>query len=181
MSDKEPLEEPLDELYFKWLYSAVADPDEKNLSRSYWKLLAHLYSKRFLYLMERDENRISDARDLRRDFIISEAIPDVPQEWLEMDCSMLELMMVLAHRLEFEGGGEFYDWFWELIENLGLSKFTDRQRAWQPEVDDVLERVNQRTYNPSGVGGFFPLRGKSVDDQRYVELWYQLSQYLNAR
>jgi hypothetical protein len=41
-----------------------------------------------------------------------------------------------------------------------------------------MERCVWRTYEPNGVGGFFPLENPN-EDQREVELWYQMSAYVD--
>jgi hypothetical protein len=40
--------------------------------------------------------------------------------------------------------------------------------------------VIHRYYQPNGHGGFFPLENPQ-DDQRHVELWYQLNEYVMER
>lgn len=90
---------------------------------------------------------------------------------------MLELLIGLSRRLAFEDDGSPRRWFWQLVENLNLAQYTDKERLPIATVDEVLNRVIWRTYNPNGIGGLFPLRNQS-QDQREVELWYQLSAYL---
>lgn len=170
-------EEPLDELFLKWLYSQVADPKIHDPSLTYWKLLRHLYTKEFVWLVPNDDNRLEDGKDLRLEFIHSQGIEDAEIGWIEIGCSVLELMLGLARRLSFEADGEPYYWFWQLVENIGLIRFNDRRMYPRRRVDNILDDVILRQYDADGQGGFFPLRDPP-EDQRQVELWYQLSAYV---
>lgn len=169
--------EPLDELYFTWLYSQVASVEVANPSKTYWRLLKRLYTKEFLWFIDRDDNRSEDGKELRHEFIDDEGLEDVDQHWLDLGCSMLELIIGLSRRLSFEDDGEPRDWFWLLIENLGLEDYNDNAFMPEEEVDEVLNDVIFRTYKRNGRGGLFPLK-RSTEDQRKVEIWYQLSAYI---
>jgi hypothetical protein len=63
-----------------------------------------------------------------------------------------------------------------LLENIGLDSFTDN-RYEEGYVDEVVQRVVFRKYARNGHGGLFPLR-HADEDQRDIEIWYQLSAYL---
>ena len=92
---------------------------------------------------------------------------------------MLELLITLARDLSFQMDGEVRAWFWHLIEVLGLTHCSDRyyDKQAEMEIHEALERVIFRTYEPSGEGGLFPLQHPR-EDQRNVELWYQLNAYI---
>lgn len=169
--------QPLDELYFVWLYSQVADAETQDPSRTYWNLLKHLFTREFVWLVPNDDNRLEDGKDLRREFIAEEGLEHVDQDWIEMGCSVLELMVGLARRLAFEAEGEPHYWFWHLMENIKLHRYSDDRKLPVRRVDEILDRVIFRTYEPDGKGGFFPLKNWH-EDQRTVELWYQLSAYV---
>ena len=172
------MDKPLDELYFVWLYSQVGDPDTKNPSRTYWRLLKQLFTKEFVWIVANDDNRLEDGRDLRREFA-GDNFDNIDPDWLRLGCSMLELLIGLSRRLSFEAEGEPRDWFWHLIENLGLGRFNDRDLD-EKTVDDAMERIIWRTYNHNGSGGLFPLNN-APEDQTRVELWYQLCAYVLER
>lgn len=106
-------------------------------------------------------------------------LEDVDPAWLDLGCSMLEMLIGLSRRLSFEAEGESRDWFWTLINNLAL-RSDDKNPILVEVVDATLERVIWRTYNPDGSGGLFPLR-RAHKNQRKVEIWYQLSAYLLER
>lgn len=171
--------EPLDELYFTWLYSKVASTRYKNPTRTYWSLFRKLFTKEFVWLIPNDDNRVEDGRDLRLEFLSEEGIEDVDPAWLDLGCSMFELLLGLSRRLSFEAEGEPRAWFWLLLENLQLETYNDDliMHLEKDFIDDVLDRVIWRQYDPDGHGGLFPL-SHPKKDQRKVELWYQLSAYI---
>jgi hypothetical protein len=168
---------PLDELYFAWLYRQVADPDITERSLTYWKLLKELFTREFTWSIPNDDNRSEDGKELRQEFMSEESIDDADAEWLELGCSVLELMVGLSRRLAFEAEGEPHYWFWDMMENLGIHNYSDDRRLQRKAIGVILDRVIFRTYKRNGEGGFFPLCAP-VKDQRKVELWYQLSAYV---
>jgi hypothetical protein len=172
------MSEPLDELYFRWLYAQVGPVRLKNPSRTYWSLLKLLHTKEFVWIIPNDDNRLEDGRDLRDEFVYEIRHMDVEPEWMSLGCSMLEMLIGLARRLWFEDDRfQIDEWFWHLMENLGLSNFSDRGGWDEQDVDDILSAVIWRIYEPDGSGGLFPLKD-AQEDQREVELWYQMSEYL---
>lgn len=164
--------EPLDELYFRWLYTQVGSAKRK----THWHLLKQLHSKEFVWIVPNDDNRLEDGRDLRNEYV-DETNLEVDEIWLEMGCSMLEMLVGLARRFSFETGVSIKKCFWIMLENLGLADFTDSSNYDEQDVDDILDNVIWRTYEPDGRGGLFPLYN-AEEDQRDVEIWYQLSAYL---
>lgn len=172
----------LDERYFDWLYSLVCSSRPKHNDPTYRNLLDILYTTEFVWLVPNDDNRIEDGRDLRYLFCqeLEIRFSQVDTYWMDLGCSMLELIIGLARRLEFETDLSVKHWFWELLENLELNHLDDSVRFHRQDVVNVLERVIWRTYNYNGGGGLFPLRYPERD-QRKVELWYQLSAYILER
>lgn len=175
------MNQPLDELYLTWLYSHIGDPELKRSSRSYWMLARQMYTTEFFWYVPNDDNRAEDGKFLREEFIETLGLEDIDPDWMDLGCSMLEMLIGLSRRLSFIGEGEPRGWFWHLVDNLGL-RYDDRTRRNYPagHVDDVLNHVMWRTYKANGAGGLFPLKHPERD-QRDVELWYQLSAYLLER
>lgn len=172
--------EPLDEQYLKWLYRQVASDRLKDPTRTYWALLRQLYSKEFVWLVPNDDNRVEDGRDLRLEFIADRGITDVDEDWADLGCSFLEMLIGLSRRCSFEADGSSKEWFWHLICNLNLRAFCDahfRTKKQREYVEEAMDSVIWRTYRPDGRGGLFPLQNPQ-EDQREIELWYQLSCYL---
>jgi hypothetical protein len=171
------VEAPIDELYFTWLYGLVLDPRIKKTYRTYWRLFKLMYTKEFVWIVPNDDNRIEDGKDLRYEFVDHQKLMDVDIGWLNLGCSMLELLIGLSRRLSFETEGEPRLWFFKLLENADLTKFNDGYHFTDDMVNDRLDAIIWRTYGPTGEGGLFPLRNP-CDNQRYVELWYQMSAYI---
>jgi hypothetical protein len=171
------MDEPLDDLYLRWLYSQVGSVKTRSRSRTYWRLLRQLYTTEFVWLVPNDDNRVTDGRLLREEFLQDSQIEVVDENWMTLGCSFLEMLIALSRRLAFEGGGEPLEWFWHLIDNVGMRDWTDDREISAEEIADKINMVIWRTYKPSGRGGLFPLRS-TRQDQREVELWYQLNAYL---
>lgn len=170
---------PLDELYLTWLYEEVADSEIASPSGTYWNLLRYLYETEYVWIVANDDNRWEDGRFLREEFIEDLELDVEDSLWMNLECSMLEMMVALSRRLSFLGEGEPREWFWHLIDNLGLH-ITDRQRFPKSRVQEVLNTVIWRTYDADGTGGLFPLQNPR-GDQRKIELWVQMNSYLLER
>lgn len=169
----------LDERYLDWLYGQVADVKTRARTRTYRNLFEQLYDTIFVSIVGHDENRIADGRDLRYEYLAqAEEEPGHP-DWTGKTCSMLEVLIVLSRQLAFEMDDPVKPWFWHLLEVLDLVRFNDREydEEAQEVIQETIDRVIWRNYEPNGDGGLFPLR-KPERDQREVELWYQLNAYL---
>lgn len=168
---------PLDELYLQWLYGQVAEVRYKTRSRTYWSLFKILYKKDFSWTILNDDNRVADGIQLRDEFLDAEHIDRVDPNWMDLPCSFLELLIALSRRLAFLTEGEVKDWFWHFLQVLELYTYTDNRQIPEEEVDDILDDVIWRRYRRDGQGGLFPLKHPK-QDQRDVELWYQMNAYL---
>ncbi len=165
-----------DDQYLAWLYSQVAEVRSRKSSKTYWDLLRLMYKTEFTWFVPNDGNRADDGRDLRREWC--ESLDEVVDgEWLSLGCSFLEMLIGVSRRLEFEAEGDARDWFWHLINNMGLLGYHDRSNFSEDDVVAALDRVIWRNYDDCGNGGLFPLR-ETDRDQREVEIWYQLCEYL---
>lgn len=173
----------LDDRYFEWLYKYIGNVGARNPARTHWKFARQLYTKEFIWLIPNDDNRAADGRDLRYLFFHEEHIEDPDPIWNSLGCSMMEMLVALSLRLSFETEGEPQAWFWELMENIDIGMQWSSDKNYDEikakKIDDALNCVIWRTYAPSGAGGLFPLP-VAKEDQRVVEIWYQLSAYLVA-
>ena len=150
----------------------------------YDKLLAHLHRIEFYSLVPNDDNRGVDGEQLRTIFI-DEVGPQGSTSLPKGPCTVLEMLIGVAYRLEFELlGGRFErpasDWFWILIENLELEWCDNVLYSRLDSVGEVDERVKnllERNYGTDGHGGLFPLK-RATKDQRRIEIWYQMSSWL---
>lgn len=165
--------------YFEWLYGLVSSVRNRNPARSHWHLLRKFYSTEFTWFVPNDDNRWAEGIDLRHEWIHTKRIEDVDNDWLELGCSVLEMLIALARRVSFESEGTPAQQFWKLVQNLELDRYTDDiyEISIAEEVEDTLDRLIRRTYGRDGTGGLFPLR-RARRDQRRIELWYQMSDYL---
>lgn len=158
---------------------------DRNPNHSYWLVAEMMHRKTYRFYIHNDDNRAADGVALREEFGEHHFIDDILQT-MNAPCSMLEMMIALARRAEFQAWGtelpqSVGDWFWLMMRNIGLDQFSDAVMMDSPhchdEVDLILDRVIERRYDSRGRGGLFPLR-YSVEDQHKVEVWYQLSAYI---
>ena len=170
--------------YFDWMCQLVCN---RRYTRglSYQKLLRFLHNVDFNYTIEMDGNREEDGIDLRYRFgyensyenaMISSYLDNSP-------CSILEMMIALAIRCEEhimddpDIGNRTGQWFWGMIENLGLRKMTDA-RFDEDYADEIIQRFLDRRYKRNGEGGLFTVE-HCRRDLRTVEIWYQMCWYLD--
>jgi len=171
------MNQDLREAYLDYLAPQIAAvPD---VGESYWDLLRLMQEKEFVWFVPNDDNRIADGLEIRAEWF--DAIG------LSMDlgpCSFLEVVVGLSRRMAFIIGESAEGWGWQLLINLELHKMRDSLSRYKAnKANDIMDTVIWRTYAPDGTGGFFPLAWPR-DDQRKVELWYQLNAYaieLDAR
>lgn len=164
--------------YFEWMLALVD-------GGRYRKLLKKLNDTKFDYILEKDSNRAADGIELRYRFGYENNIPrrEIEENLDIRDCSVLEMMVALAHRCEedimqmAEEGDRTGEWFHEMLESMGLDDYDDRH--WHAEaVDDILRVFLKRQYSFNGQGGLFTLYSQPRMDMRKVEIWYQMMAWL---
>lgn len=166
----------LDEEYVSWLYHQVANPSLKNPKRTFWSLFDLLYQVEFWEKVPNDDNRAEAGRQLRWEFLDDVNLYDC--EWADDPaCSFLEMLVALVRWLAENEDGEPTDWFWHLLNNIGLMECNDASRFDKGLVEGTVRDVVERKYEYNGQGGLFPLRHPR-EDQRDVELWYQMNAYI---
>jgi hypothetical protein len=170
------MNEPIEEIYFNWLYSKVASVAVPTPSLTFWTLLRDLHSVEFVWLVPNDDNRAQDGLDIRKEFLRQSHFEQDPA-WMNIGCSVLEMLIAFARRAEFQTDIPARDWFWRFMENLNLDYMNDAATDISRIVGDTIDRLVWRTYRRDGSGGLFPLR-KSDNDQRKIEIWYQFCEYL---
>lgn len=173
----------VEEAYFQWMYSLICDDRFK--TPTYKKLLNHLNSVEFEYILPMDEHRAADGVELRYRFGYEEGYDDRVIASLIDDhpCSILEMMLALAIRCEEhimdddDFGDRTGQWFWTMLTNLGLGSMHDD--VYDPDyVDFVILRFLNREYKKNGEGGLFVV-DDGVTDMRTLDIWYQLCFYIN--
>jgi hypothetical protein len=172
--------EPIDNLYFNWLYTKVCDISARSPQLKFFNLMRELHSIEFSWLILGDDNRAEDGCDLRAEFLrdMPRLEPDV--NWLHEGCSVLEMLIAFSRHCAFQMDDHPRDWFWLMLDNLGLADLHDGKRRNESLIHDVVENFVWRTYESTGQGGLFPLT-MSETDQREVEVWYQFSAYTLER
>lgn len=165
--------------YFGWL-CMIGMPDGFERSK-YSSLLKTLMDTEFLWILSRDENRAEDGLEMRSLY------EEETGEGCQADgpCSVLEMLIALSIRCDQE---LMYDpedenradkWFWMILENLGLTEFTDKKYD-EEDVLWILSQWMDRNYGHDGrfCPFFIP---KTATRFRRTELWNQLNWYLNWR
>lgn len=169
------MSEPLEETYFRWLCAKVI-PRHSDI---YYGLLLVMYKTEFVWMHQAhgDHNRAAEGIELRLDFLRE---TNVYQDrlWFDQPCSVLEALIALARRANFQFDTWGVDeWFWLFIKNLGLEDYRRISDGDIPAITDVLNRFIWRTYEADGRGGLFPLQ-EPKRDQRRIEIWYQFCDYV---
>lgn len=172
--------------YFKWLINLVYS-NRRIETSSFMKLLTRLHETEFRYSMLMDENRAEDGIALRWRYAVNHVNKeyyDYVMDSLEGPCSILEMMVALAVRCEenimddTKYGNRTEQWFWGMVVSLGLGGMTDKNFD-RDAVDEKLAIFLNREYEPNGKGGLFTVK-KCDCDLRTVEIWRQLTYYLNT-
>jgi len=146
-----------------------------------WRLLLR---REFIFINSMDENRAIDGIDLRREYLSSH-----PGNGLMIDaedpCSVLEMMVALSLRIEYDIMGEIgkecpYRWMNIMISNLHLDDFKDERiySGWKSDANYILDRWMLKDYSANGEGSAFPLE-KYDKNQKKMVIWSQMSEYLN--
>lgn len=172
----------LEKEYFEWLCDLAGFPRSGPIR--YEKLARTLYSVMFEYFVPNDDNRAEDGKNLRRLFSQQKSYNNISKQ-LNSDCNVLEMIIGLALRMDYiidhpGKESEVKKWFWEMLDNLGVSIFDDQSYYGlaHQQVTDILKKFLARRYYANGSnGGLFPLKSRKKD-QRKIELWYQMQAYI---
>lgn len=182
----------LSEDYLRWLAPQIREDNGlSNPNQEFWGLLTIMYEKEFTWTVPNDHNRLGDGLDLRVAFCYANDIPmrerrrEPLRSFLHREpevpfppVSFLEVLIGLSERLAFNAGGTAPGRAWELLCNLNLHHMADPlSRRSANKANNILDRCVRRAYLPDGRGGFFPLE-QPHEDQRQVEIWYQMSAYI---
>jgi len=167
--------------YFSYLCDII---NVETRRTSYFILAGILHNRDFTWFVPNDDNRTMDGLKLREQFA-EKARYNVLYA-LNFPCSMLEMLIGVARRMEdilydCEQGDRTERWFWEIMSNLGLDRYTDMKYEdmyGKERIDVLIDAVLARTYKRNGKGGLFPLKNPKKD-QRKVEIWYQMCAYLD--
>ena len=159
--------------------------------RGYLRLCQNMMEYHFFPILEMDENRCYDCRELRRDFVDDydyeeEEYGDILDGIYGEYGTMMELLVVLAEKMDYDLADSQYEagvgkWFVEMLQNCGLIHSCNEQyeldENMEREVNDILDTINYRKFGWDGEGGLFPVRCPK-HDQRYSELVVQMNDYI---
>lgn len=164
----------LDERYLEWLeFEAFGGVSV------YSNLAMDLHTTEFFHFIPNDDNRAAEGVRLRLEFLDTLDEYDVDDSWLRMGCSFLELIVAISRRASLLSEVSDKEWVTIMLDNLNLLQYTNSRygRASSLDIYYALETINVRAYDYRGLGGLFPLKHPK-EDQRGVEIWYQLSAYI---
>lgn len=164
---------PIESEYFDWLCAKVLD----TRSHVFTDLMRILYTTEFVWSVFGDRNRNEDGIELRHSFVNESGWEKDPL-WFDEPCSLLEFFIALGMRASFQTDIPTRNWFWTFLSNLRLDEYRRVSDFDLPVIEDVLYTFVWRKYDEYGRGGIFPL-DQTQHDQREVEVWYQLFEYID--
>lgn len=172
--------------YFEWLKNTVDPFVTRGHHEHFFDIL---HSLAYVPILNLDYNREMDGVGMRDIYLRGYGI-DNPEsdEIVDSPCSVLEFLIALAHRMDYiySSTDQRYlsELFWEILHNIDLDYqsttddiFEQNPEEFRDRIRFIIDRVQTRTYEPDGTGNLFPLRNPK-EDQRNVEIWYQMNQYL---
>lgn len=178
------IKELIEEGYIRWLYEKVGLGTREY--GDYWRVIKRLFKRKFISLVKNDDNRISDALALRRQFEDEYGYREGTVDNIFGDftgCTMLEMMVAFAMRIQSDimwdpdNEDRTPFWFWSMLRNAGLDLKACQDGYFGKDqliyLENLLDRVINRTYTKTGNGSFFPVF-KCRKDMRKTELWYQM-------
>ena len=171
--------------YLLWLGGFVCPASVQDRYKSLFSVLSE---RAFVPSVRHDDNREFEGQELRYRYADLEGLSD--DFWvgiLPEECLILEMLIAMALRIEEdfmhdpELGNRTGQWFWEMLDNLGLADMDDLNY----DEDYVQMRINiflDRDYDRDGVGGLFRLKHCPKDvDMRKTEIWYQMGYYISEK
>lgn len=168
--------------YKEWLLSLIS---YRSISaEKYTKLINHLHSKEFEWVIDMDRNRAIDGISLRYRFAWNKNVgyDEIDTYFDDVPCSIFEMMVALSKRceenimLDSDYGDRTGYWFWEMIANMHLGRYDDDSYD-EEEVEEILDRMLFRLYSHNGDGGLFTVNNGK--DMRREEIWCQLMGHLH--
>lgn len=164
--------------YFKFLCNIVKGEIVFDL------LLRHLHRIEYYSFVPNDDNRGEDGKRLR-DIFLNEENSDLREMEDLGPCTVLEMLIGLSYRIENEledgpAAMKAPSCFWMLINNLELEWVNNNayvQEGGAYAIDEKISVLLDRKYSRNGHGGLFPLN-HTRNDQRNIEIWYQMQEYL---
>lgn len=175
--------------YFCWLCEMVC-VDGRYTDEAYWILAKTLWDTEYIWILDYDDDREKKGLYLRYLYECNGGT-----DGYDGPCTVLEVLIALAQDMnsaldELDGEDRVSMYFWEMIENLGLGKYSDSalvskgngfdvelNKIERSNIDQILDDWLYRRFDYDGTGSPFPLRHPKRD-QRGVDLWYQCNAYM---
>lgn len=174
--------------YFNYLLNEHTNLLNEEIDNSYFIISKILYETEFIPLVPMDDNRVGDALLIRKEY--HETILNEYHFVINKTCNVLELLIGISKRMAhelFRSNEEMSDkeCVFELISNLGLDRYTDnylmnvikRPKIINQKINNIILDFISRRYEYNGNGNIFPIKNPK-EDQRNVEIWYQMMAYL---
>lgn len=168
----------MDDLWYEYLEFLIWRCNLRKYTK-YRQLFEVLHNMEYTWVLDRDENRAEDGRDLRDEY---EGFDDlILDEVYKRPCSVLEMMLALSIAADDNIIGDPSEehpevFFLEMLKNLGLTEIHMRRDS-ENEIKRVIRRWLDRKFEKNGVGSPFPVY-TDQRDQRKMEIWDQVNNYI---
>lgn len=167
-------------------YSYICDLAMRRDREDYSKLLATLHSFPFEYILDMDENRQTDALEMRRKYFNSHVHfkYDLTTMYHDRPPSVLEIMVALSKRIydsildPGDGRDRSNELFALMLTNLDILDCDDRHFNGEKVEETILKLLN-REYSKDGKGSLFYIP-ECDEDMRNMEIWYQAMKYVDS-
>lgn len=168
-------------IYIDWLVNLV----NVMVYRDYTDLLYMLSEIEFYPLINYDEDRGDDGIALRE---LWSSVTDIQSDLDFGGASVLEVLIGIAKRIEFQLFGSHYidEWdyvkvFWDMIWNLGLEDFSGTLSCDTfDEVDRIVTLWLNREYFRHKKGNIFIIRNDNRNMQK-LNIWTQMTLYIREK
>lgn len=176
---KNKLSNSMPEAYMNWIKYDILRHKIYD-SYHYEKLLYTLVGLQFVPYNRMDENRLTDARDLKYRFARAKHFPEalMDETLKSFGGSVLEVLIALSLRIYEETTSGFpvvikpADLFWTMIETMHLENQVDSDFD-ENHVIFVVQRMMNHDFERNGDGGLFRISSDSPHDMRTADIWYQ--------
>lgn len=172
------------EPYTNWLIGHIEGFKKGELNYTYehsQMLIKLLYTPFDIIKMKRDEDRIKDGLYLRECYISE--FKTEKEEAFENDCSVLEVLVALAIRMENDilssakYGPRAHVWFWMMIQTMHLDDVKNEDFD-EEKVVKIVVKMMERKYEKDGNGGLFFIP-ECQKDMRKIDIWHQMNDWVS--
>jgi len=158
--------------YFDWLCRLIrSDTVSRNVQQIIFEIP-------YQYYIDRDESRVEDALELRRDYLYSKKqIDDVTYNYISNEpINVLEVLIALSKRIDnqilgdVDGGTQIFD---TMISNLEISNSCSDDYI-RYKIDNWMHM----NYDEYGHGSIFIVSDPRTPMNK-TDMWYQAMYYLS--